>query len=49
MTNALRVLMITMILGFGLLIFGTFAMAEEGVIQALAPWSGEGHAFPICN
>ena len=49
MTNALRVLMITMILGFGLLIFGTFVMAEERVIQAMAHWSGEGHAFPIGN
>jgi len=49
MTNALRVLMITMILGFGLLIFGTFVMAEERVIQAMAHWSGEGHPFPIGN
>ncbi len=49
MTHALRVIMITMIFGFGLLGFGTFAVAEEGVIQAMAPWSGEGHAFPIGN
>jgi len=49
MTYALRVIMITMILGFGLLGFGTFAVAEEGEIQAMAPWTGEGHAFPIGN
>ncbi len=49
MTYALRVLIITLIFGCGLLGFGTFAVAEEGVIQAMAPWSGEGHAFPIGN
>ena len=36
MTYALRVLMITMILGFSLLGFGTFAVAEEGEIQAMS-------------
>ena len=49
MMYALRVIMITMIFGFGLLGFGTFAVAEEGEIQAVAPWEGEGHAFPIGN
>ncbi len=49
MTYALRVIMTTMIFGFGLLGFGTFAVAEEGEIKAMAPWTGEGHAFPIGN
>ena len=49
MTNTIRVLMITIILGFTLLGFGTFAVAEEVEIQAMGPWSGEGHAFPIGN
>ncbi len=49
MTYLLRVLMIPMIVGVGLFGIVSFAVAEEGVVQAMAPWSGEGHAFPIGN
>ena len=49
MTYSLRVLMIPMIVGVGLFGIVSFAVAEEGVVQAMAPWSGEGHAFPIGN
>jgi len=49
MTYSLRVLMIPMIVGFGFLSFGSFAVAEEDTIKAVAPWKGDVHAFPIGN
>lgn len=49
MRYALRALMITTVLGFSLLSFGPLAVAEDGEIKAMAPWKGEGHAFPIGN
>ena len=47
MRHALRVIMITLILGCGLLGFVTVAEAEDGEIKATAPWSADGFAFPI--
>ena len=47
MTYARQVMMITMILGFGLLGFVTVGVAEDGEIRATAPWTGDGYAFPI--
>ncbi len=27
--------------------FGSFAFAEEGTVRAMAPWKGQGFAFPV--
>jgi len=44
MTNKLLavVVMVISILGYG-----AFAFAEEGTVKAVAPWKGQGFAFPV--
>jgi hypothetical protein len=41
--------LLCMLLGIGLLGFGGKAFAEQKAIKAMAPWEGEGFAFPIGN